>query len=70
MRLPRLFGVSVFLGRLMIRDKQTFADSMNVLLAWNFDRLIVAHWEPIEKDAKWKVEQALRDAGVYRQSGH
>lgn len=66
MRLPRLFGVSVFLRRLMISDKQAFADSMNVLLAWNFDRLIVAHWEPIEKDAKRKVEQALRDAGVYR----
>ena len=63
MRLPRLFGVSVFLRRLMIRDRQAFADSMNVLLAWNFDRLIVAHWEPIEKDAKRKVEQALRDAG-------
>jgi hypothetical protein len=63
MRLPRLFGVSVFFRRLMIRDKQAFADSMNVLLAWNFDRLIVAHWEPIEKNAKREVERALADAG-------
>jgi hypothetical protein len=63
MRLPRLFGVSVFFRRLMIRDRQAFADSMNVLLAWNFERVVVAHWEPVEKDAKRTVEQALRDGG-------
>ncbi len=63
MRLPRLFGVSAFVRRLMIRDKQAFADSMNVLLAWDFERVIVAHWEPIQKDGKREVERALRDAG-------
>ena len=63
MRLPRLFGVSVFFRRLMIRDKQAFMRSMNALLRWDFERLIVAHWEPIEKDAKEAVEQALRDGG-------
>ena len=63
MRLPRLFGISIFFRRLMIRDRQAFADSMNVLLAWNFERLVVGHWEPIEKDAKEAVKRALRDAG-------
>ena len=63
MRLPRLFGVSVFFRRLIIRDKRAFADSMNLLLAWDFERLIVAHWEPIEKDAKRQVERALRESG-------
>jgi hypothetical protein len=63
MRLPRLFGVSVFFRRLMIRDRQAFADSMNVLLAWNFERVVVAHWQPVEKDARHAVEQALRDGG-------
>ncbi len=63
MRLPRLFGVSVFFRRLIIRDKRAFGDSMNLLLAWDFQRLIVAHWEPIEKDAKRQVERALRESG-------
>jgi hypothetical protein len=63
MRLPRLFGLSIFFRRLMIRDQQAFAESMNVLLGWNFERLIVAHWEPIEKDAKREVERALRQSG-------
>jgi hypothetical protein len=63
MRLPRMFGMSVFFRRLMIRDRQAFVRSMGHLLEWNFERLVVAHWEPVEKDAKRAVEQALRDGG-------
>jgi hypothetical protein len=62
MRLPRLFGISALYRLLVIRDKETFARSMRALLALDFERLVVAHWQPIETDAKRAVEQALRDS--------
>ncbi len=61
MRLPRLFGISVFF-RMTIRDRQAFKSSMQALLQWNFDRLVVAHRESLDRDAKPTVEQALRDS--------
>ena len=62
MRLPRLFGVSALYRLLVIRDKETFARSMRALLALDFERLVVAHWQPIETDAKRAVEHALCDS--------
>jgi len=61
MRLPRLFGISV-LFRMTIGDREAFRRSMKALLRWNFDRLVMAHREPLDKDAKPTVEQALRDS--------
>jgi hypothetical protein len=62
MRLPRLFGMSVFF-RLTINDRQAFANSMKTMLQWNFERLVVAHHQPIEKEARAAVERALHDSG-------
>ena len=62
MRLPRLFGVSAFFRRLVVRDEEAFKHSVNALLALDFERLVVAHSEPIDKDAKPAVEQALRNS--------
>ena len=62
MRLPRLFGISALYRLLVIRDKEAFARSMRALLAFDFERLVVAHSEPIETDGKRAVEQALRDS--------
>jgi hypothetical protein len=62
MRLPRLFGISAFFRRLVVRDKEAFKHSVNALLALDFERLMVAHCEPIDKDAKRAVEQALSDS--------
>jgi hypothetical protein len=61
MRLPRLFGISV-LFRMTIRDREAFKRSMKALLQWNFDCLVMAHREPLDKNAKPAVEQALRDS--------
>jgi len=61
MRLPRLFGISV-LFRMTIRDREAFKRSMKALLQWDFDHLVVAHREPLDKDAKPTVEQAQRDS--------
>jgi hypothetical protein len=62
MRLPRLFGISFFYRRLIIRDKLAFESSMRTLLALDFERLVVAHWQPVETDAKRAVEQAVAKA--------
>lgn len=63
MRLPRLLGISA-LFRLMIRDQEAFARSMRTLLEWDFVQIVVAHGEPITKDAKAVFAQALRDRGI------
>jgi len=60
MRMPRLFGISSFYRLFVIRDKEAFARSMSALLALDFERLVVAHWQPVETDAKRAVEQVLR----------
>jgi hypothetical protein len=64
MRLPRLFGISFFYRRLVIQDKLAFKRSMHTLVNLNFERMIVAHWKPIETNAKRAVEQALTNAVI------
>jgi hypothetical protein len=63
MRLPRLFGISSFYRCLIIQDKPAFERSMHTLLNLDFERLVVAHWQPVETDAKRAVEQAVSKAG-------
>ena len=60
-RLPRLFGISVFYRRLIIENKRAFARSMEALLELDCDRLIVAHWKPIETEAKRVVEHGVAE---------
>jgi hypothetical protein len=62
LRLPQLFGVGLFF-RLLLSDRRAFQQSVNAMLEWNFERLIVAHWEPLEKEAKSAVERAVREGG-------
>lgn len=64
MRLPRLFGISSFYRSFIIRDKEAFARSMSALLALDFERLVVAHYEPIETEAKRVVEKAVANTGL------
>jgi len=64
MRLPRLFGISFFYRRLVIRDKPAFEQCIRTLLNLDFERMIVAHWKPIETNAKRAVEQALTNAVI------
>jgi hypothetical protein len=61
MRLPWLFGISAFYRRLIIENKLAFARSMEALIQLDCDRLIVAHWKPIETQAKRVLEQAVAE---------
>lgn len=61
MRLPRLFGISLFFRLLMMGDREAFGRSMQAMLEWDFDRLIVGHWKTIETDAKRVVQEAVAE---------
>jgi hypothetical protein len=63
MRLPQFFGISSFYRLFIIRDKDALVRSMRALLALDFERLVVAHYNPIETDAKHSVEKAVAKAG-------
>jgi hypothetical protein len=48
----------------VIQDKSAFKRSMQTLLNLDFERLIVAHWKPLEINAKSAVEQAPTNAVI------
>lgn len=56
---PNLFGVSRFF-RMLINDKEAFDRSIRRMLELDFERVVVAHREPLELGARKAVEQALR----------
>jgi Domain of unknown function (DUF4336) len=61
----RLAGVRKQLGvalpiRLMVKDKQAARDSARAILAWPFERVVVAHNVIIEKGAHAAVEAAFK----------
>ncbi|PYK63431.1 MAG: hypothetical protein DME50_17570 [Verrucomicrobia bacterium] len=60
---PRFFVRRVMHRLFVIRDERAFARSMSALLALGFERLVVAHWQPVETDAKRAMEQAVAKAG-------
>lgn len=52
------------LFKLMIRDRTAFNQSLRRMMAWDFDRLIPAHGEVVERAAKPLLQRALADAGL------
>ena len=58
-------GVSRLLGH-FIKDQQGFSASLEVLLQWDFERVIVAHGEPITEDAKGKLVALFHTKGLLK----
>jgi hypothetical protein len=56
---PSLFGVSRFF-RMLINDKDAFERSIRRMLEWDFERVVVAHHQPLATAARAAVEGALR----------
>jgi hypothetical protein len=50
------------LFRMCIRNRQALESSLNRVLCWDFERVVVAHGETIEKDAKHVFTAAIRRA--------
>lgn len=55
------------LFRMCIRDRKAFESSLNRVLAWDFERVIVAHGPPIVKDSKRIFTAAIRRAFPWMQ---
>lgn len=47
-----------------IKDEAAFRRSLDTLMAWDFDRVIVGHGERIEHGGKHQLASALRTAGI------
>lgn len=50
--------------RLLIRDRAAFRQSIDRLMALDFDRIIVGHGNLVESQGKELLKRALRDAGI------
>lgn len=51
------------LFRSMIRDPDAFRRTLDIMMEWDFERVIVAHGEPITVDAKEIVRTILQEKG-------
>lgn len=50
--------------RLAVDDREGFQRSIGTLMAWDFDRVIVAHGEPLRTNGKARLRTALAEAGL------
>ena len=48
-----------------MEDEDAFAGSLDTMLEWDFDRVIVGHGEPIETGGKARLMEAFKAAGFY-----
>lgn len=51
------------LFRAMIRDRSAFEESLKEFLSLDFDRLVVAHGDPLLRDARGRAASVFRDLG-------
>jgi hypothetical protein len=48
-----------------IKDEAAFRNSIETMMEWDFDRVIVGHGEPITRDGRKLVGSMLHEAGYY-----
>ena len=49
--------------RMTVKDKAALRQSLAAVEAWDFDRIIVGHGDPVETDGKRRFAEALRAVG-------
>lgn len=52
--------------RRWVTDRAAFAASIDEILAWDFDRIVVAHGEAVVHDAREQFEAALRELDLIK----
>jgi hypothetical protein len=50
--------------RRWVTDRGAFARSIDKILAWDFDRIVVAHGDVVDQHARVQFEAALRELGL------
>lgn len=63
MGIYRRFGAAR-LWRSWVTDRAAFTRSIEAVLAWDFDRIVVAHGEVLEYNARDQLEISLRELGL------
>lgn len=58
------FAVAKIMKR-WIKDPAAFRRSIAKMLEWDFERIVVAHGEPVDRDARELAVRALREGGMY-----
>jgi hypothetical protein len=62
MKLPlRSILVAASMWKHWVTDRTAFSRSSEQILAWDFDRIVMAHGTPIEDHARERFEVALRE---------
>lgn len=51
------------LMKIRVKNRTEFEGSLELILAWDFDRIIMGHGDPIEGDAKSKLKEAFCSRG-------
>ena len=46
-----------------VEDVDAFAGTLDTIMGWDFDRVIVGHGEPIETGGKARLNEAFKAAG-------
>jgi hypothetical protein len=59
----RRFGAAK-LWRSWVTNRAAFTRSIEAVLAWDFDRIVVAHGEVLESNAREQLEISLRELGL------
>lgn len=57
------FAVSNMWNR-FVEDKEAFKKSMNYILSWDFERIVMAHGEIVEHEAKTRLRTSLASLGL------
>lgn len=52
--------------RRWVTDRAAFARSIDKILAWDFDRIVVAHGDAVDRDARVVFEAALRELDLIK----
>lgn len=67
MGIHKRFAVARILKR-WVRDPDEFQRSIERMLAWDFDRIVMGHGDIVERDARGLAERALRERGFLSHS--
>jgi hypothetical protein len=51
--------------RRWVTDRAAFARSIDKILAWDFDRIVVAHGDALDRNARGQFQASLRELGLF-----
>jgi hypothetical protein len=56
------------LRKMVLKDPHALAKSLDTVLAWDFDRIVLSHGELVQTGGKALLREAFERIGVLKQS--